>query len=113
MHPNPGTILPPILRPGLLLNLPSPRKRFLQTLPLILHIIQQLRQLMSPRSNRPYRRNLFCQRPTSFIRCVLRILFSRVKFHDLNGAVLSVPAFEDVSSSRRLSGHELAAWGIR
>src|SRR5579862_9113292 len=51
--------LPPILRPTLLLNSPSLRKSLLQTLPLILHIIQQLRQLMSSTPNCPHRRNLF------------------------------------------------------
>ena len=98
LHSNPcwTPFLPPILRPTLLLNSPSLRKSLLQTLPLILHIIQQLRQLMSSTPNRPHRRNLFLQRTRQFIHCILRIDFPSIIIRDLDGAIFSVATFEDV-----------------
>ena len=52
-------VLPPIFSSTFLFNSSSLCKSLLQTLPLILYIIQQLRQLMSSSSNGSHRSNLF------------------------------------------------------
>lgn len=88
--------LPPILGPTLLLNPPILRKRLLQTLPLILHVIQQLRKLMSSRPNCPHRRNLFHQGPARLIHGILCVDFARVIIHDIDSAVFPVATLENV-----------------
>ena len=88
--------LPPIFRTTFLLNPPILGKTLLQTLLLILHIIQQLRKLMSPGPNSAYRRNLFRQYTTRLVYCILCVDFASVVIDDVDGAALSVATFENV-----------------